>query len=219
MLEQPTIADRPGRPGENRERQRRFSDELATFANAVNEERVSLGMLMQFMSHRSISALLLVFALPMMLPVPAPGLSVLFGVPLIVVSAQLVLGRRRAWLPSGLARRSVGRSDFVAFVARVLPTLRQLETIIRPRFSVMAGNWTAMPIGALCLLLAIIITLPVPFGHMLPGAAISLLALGLMERDGLAIGLGLITAGVALGVVAMASQGIAAWLQAYFGQL
>lgn len=217
MLEEPTNANRGGRFRENRERRSRFSDELATFANAVDDERVNLGMIVQFMRQRSISALLLFLALPMVLPIPAPGISVLFGVPLILVSAQLLLGRRRVWLPAGLARRSMGRSDFVAFVVRALPTLRRLETIIRPRFCWMAGDWTMMPIGAICLLLAIIITLPVPLGHMLPGAAISLLAMGLMERDGLAISLGVMTAGVALAVVAIASHGVATWLQGYFG--
>ena len=70
-----------------------------------------------------------------------------------------------------------------------------------------------VPIGAICLVLAIIITLPVPLGHMLPGAAISLLALGLLERDGLAIGIGLATAGLAFVVVAIASNHIATWLR------
>jgi hypothetical protein len=52
---------------------------------------------------------------------------------------------------------------------------------------------------------------------MLPGTAISMLALGLPERDGLVIGIGLLTAIAALVVVAIASGSIAVWLHAYFG--
>jgi hypothetical protein len=74
-----------------------------------------------------------------------------------------------------------------------------------------------VPVGAVCLILAVIITLPVPLGHMLPGTAISLLALGLIERDGLAIGIGVATAGLALVIVAVASSGIATWLNAHLG--
>lgn len=80
----------------------------------------------------------------------------------------------------------------------------------------MAGDWATVPIGLVCLVLAIIITLPVPFGHMLPGTAIVMLALGLLERDGLAIGFGLATATVALAVVFVAAHSIAAWLHALF---
>ena len=80
----------------------------------------------------------------------------------------------------------------------------------------LAGDWT-VPVGAVCLILAVIITLPVPLGHMPPGAAISLLALGLLERGGLAIGIGLATAGLALAVVAIASTGIVTWVHAHLG--
>ncbi|HEV2336523.1 MAG TPA: exopolysaccharide biosynthesis protein [Stellaceae bacterium] len=198
-----------------RDRGHRFSDVLALFAETANGERVDLATIARFMGHRSIAALLLILALPMALPIPAPGISVLFGIPLILISAQLLFGRRRAWLPARLARQSINRAEFVAFVERALPRLRRLERIVRPRMSWLAGDWTMVPIGAISLILAIIITLPVPLGHMLPGVAISLLALGLLERDGLAIGIGLATAVLAFVVVAIATNGVATWLHAY----
>jgi hypothetical protein len=193
-----------------------FSDALALFAATVAGERVELRMVIEFMGRRSIGTLLLVLALPMALPIPAPGISVVFGVPLILISAQLLLGRRRAWLPAQLARRSVARADFVNFVERALPTLHFLERIVRPRINWMAGDWAMVPVGAICLLLAIIITLPIPLGHMVPGAAISVLALGLIERDGLAIALGLIIAFLGLVVVAVASTSLAGAIRTWF---
>jgi hypothetical protein len=69
----------------------------------------------------------------MALPVPAPGLSILFGVPLMIISAQLMLGYRRAWIPGPLARRSITRTDYAAMVDRMLPTLRRFERMVRPR--------------------------------------------------------------------------------------
>jgi hypothetical protein len=122
----------------------------------------------EFLGDRSIGGLLLVLALPMAPPVPAPGISVLFGVPMIVISAQLALGYRRAWLPAGLARRSVPRSTFLTIVDRILPTLRRLERIVRPRAGWLASRWATVPVGVICLVLAIIITLPVPLGHVVP---------------------------------------------------
>ena len=49
-------------------------------------------------------------------------------------------------------------------------------------------------IGMVCLVLAIVLVLPVPLGNMLPALAISLLALGVLERDGLWILAGLAAA-------------------------
>jgi hypothetical protein len=88
------------------------------------------------------------------------------------------------------------------------PTLRRLERIVRPRAGWLAGTWTKVPVGIICLVLAIIITLPVPLGHVVPGTAISVLALGLIERDGVAIALGILTAAFGLAVVIIASAGI-----------
>ena len=49
-------------------------------------------------------------------------------------------------------------------------------------------------IGAVCLLLALVLVLPIPLGNMLPSLAICLLALGILERDGLWVLAGLATA-------------------------
>jgi hypothetical protein len=186
----------------------RLSDLLMRQAATVTSERVTLEDMAAFLGDRSIGGLLLVLALPMALPVPAPGISVIFGVPLIVISAQLALGYRRAWLPALLAQRSISRTAFSAIIDRMLPTLRRLERIVRPRAGWLAGTWTKVPVGIICLVLAIIITLPVPLGHVVPGTAISVLALGLIERDGVAIALGILTAAFGLAVVIIASPGV-----------
>ena len=167
------------------------------------------------LGRRSIGALLLVLALPMVLPVPAPGISVLFGVPMILVSAQLMLGRHSAWLPQRLARRSITRADFIVLVERALPSLRYLERIIRPRITWMAGDWAMIPVGAICVILAAIIALPVPLGHVVPGVAISVLAMGMIERDGLAIGAGLVVALIGFIIVVLASAGLVAALRTW----
>ncbi len=109
----------------------------------------------------------------------------------------------------------MSRADFRAFVARALPALRRYESIIRPRLSWFAGDWTIAPIGIICLVLATIITLPIPLGHVLPGTAICLLALGLTERDGLAVAFGIATAAIAAAVVIFASRGLAIWFRGF----
>jgi hypothetical protein len=195
----------------------RISDALTRLSATLADERVEIGMLNALLGRRSIGGLLLILALPMALPIPAPGISVIFGIPLILISAQLLIGRRRAWLPLRLARRSIPRAEFVAWVNRALPMLRCFEHIVRPRAAWLAGDWVLIPIGAICVLLAVIITLPIPLGHMIPGAAISLLALGLMERDGLVIGLGMIIAAIGLAIVTAASAAVAATLRAWLG--
>ena len=186
---------------------RGLSELLAEHARTVSSERVSLAAIADFLGTRSIGAWLLILALPMVLPVPAPGISVLFGVPLMMISAQLALGRRRVWLPAFILRQSMARADYVALVARMQPAVERFERIVRPRALWLANDWAKIPIGLICLVLAMIITLPIPLGHVAPGSAICLLALGLMERDGVVIGIGFFAAVLALVIVTLASAG------------
>lgn len=187
---------------------RRLSELLSEHAGTLAGDRVSLGELATFLNTRSIGALLLVLALPMVLPVPAPGISVIFGVPLMIISVQLMLGCRRAWLPSRIARQSIARADYVAVVNRALPVLKRIERMVRPRASWLVKDWARVPVGLICFVLSTIITLPIPLGHLAPGTAICLMALGLIEHDGIVIGLGLVASVIASAVVTAASTGI-----------
>lgn len=174
----------------------------------LDGERISIGVMLQLLDDRSIWALLLLLALPMALPIPAPGLSVPFGACMVLISVQLALGRHYAWLPRSLVRRSVDKAAFARLLHGMLPTLRRLEKIVRPRKRSWAGEWMKLPVGVVCLILALIITLPIPLGHMVPGTAIALFSLGMMERDGVTVWTGLAVAVAGIVLVVLASAGV-----------
>ena len=100
-----------------------------------------------------------------------------------------------------MARRTMTRSDFAALVRRIGPWLARAERLLRPRVLALSSPPMEYFVGGVCLLLAIVLVLPVPLGNMLPALAISLLALGVLERDGLWILAGLATAAVSAVVV------------------
>ena len=62
----------------------------------------------------------------------------------------------------------------------------------------LTGDTAERVIGAFYLVLAVILTLPIPLGNVLPALAISIIALGMIERDGVWV-----LAGFAVGVAAM----------------
>jgi hypothetical protein len=47
-----------------------------------------------------------------------------------------------------------------------------LERLVRPRAFWLVNDWAKVPIGLICLVLAMIITLPIPLGHIAPDSAI-----------------------------------------------
>lgn len=93
------------------------------------------------------------------------------------------------------------RSDFAVLVQRIRPWLARAERLLRPRVARLALPPMEYLVGLVCLLLAIVLVLPVPLGNMLPALAISLLALGVLEGDGLWILAGLAAAAVSAVVV------------------
>lgn len=175
------------------------SEVLRGISDDPSRERVSIGDLLVALGDRALGALLFIFAFPNILPMP-PGTSAVLGAPLIFLAAQLALGRK-PWLPAIITRRSMSREDFHALVLRVGPWLKRAERLLRPRASALALPPMEYVVGFVCLLLAAMLVLPIPLGNMLPALAISLMALGVLERDGLWVLAGFIVAAISTVVV------------------
>ena len=79
---------------------------------------------------------------------------------------------------------------------------RPRPLVLRPRWPLLVNHRAERGLGAFCLLLAAILALPIPFGNMLPALAITLIALVVLERDGLWVLIGTVTGFVSLFVVA-----------------
>jgi hypothetical protein len=103
----------------------------------------------------------------------------------------------RPWLPGFVVRRSLSREDLTALVRRIVPWLAKAEKLLRPRAGMLAKPPVENLVGLVCLVLAVILMLPIPLGNTLPALAISVLALGVLERDGIWIVLGFMASVVA----------------------
>ncbi|MDO9489627.1 MAG: exopolysaccharide biosynthesis protein [Sphingomonadaceae bacterium] len=154
------------------------------------------------------AGMLFLLAAPNILPMP-PGVSGATGVVLALLSAQLTLGLRRPWFPGFMLRREVSTEKFAAIGTRLEPLTRRAEALISRRLDVLTGLVARRLIGLMCLFLAVVLALPIPFGNVVPAAAIALFALGLLARDGVAvlagvaatIGTGAVLAGLSYGAV------------------
>jgi len=172
---------------------------LRVLASDLNRERISVSDLLSALGDRALGALMFVFAIPNVLPTP-PGTSTVLGAPLIFLAAQVTFGRR-PWLPAIISQRSMSREDFHVLIRRIAPWLERAEKLLKPRASVLSMPPMEYLVGLICLLLALVLVLPIPLGNMLPALAISLMALGLLERDGVWISAGLAMAVISLLVV------------------
>ena len=102
----------------------------------------------------------------------------------------MMLGRI-PWLPKLIASRSMTRNDFGHLVERVTPWLGWADRFMAPRLQTLVDPRAEKFLGAFCLILSIVLVLPIPLGNMLPAFAVCLIALGVLERDGLWILIGI----------------------------
>jgi len=193
----------------NAEDPERISAVLERFRAGLAGERVSLADVTAALNERSVGAFLLLLSIPTVSPIPL-GPSMLFNLPLLLYCLRLVVRPNEVGLPAWLARRSVARETAERLLDAVIPRIRRFERFLRPRPPVLADIDRGRRFRLLCLVLAIVAFAPLPLMGWLPGFALIFMALGLIERDGRAVALGLITA-VAAVVVALGIAGGMTW--------
>lgn len=184
----------------------RLSDTIEILSSGCAGDSLSFDDLTSTLGDKCFAGILFLLAAPNILPMP-PGVSGATGVVLALLSAQLVLGLRRPWFPGFLLRREVSTEKFAAVGTRLEPLTRRAEALITRRLDPLTGLVGRRLIGLMCLFLAVVLALPIPFGNVVPAAAIALFALGLLARDGVAvlagvaatIGTGAVLAGVGYG--------------------
>jgi hypothetical protein len=162
--------------------------------------RITLGQLAERLSERSFASLAILFAAPNLIPLP-PGASTVFGIPLIFIAVQMMLGMTKPWLPQVLANRSLDRETCSGMVQRLQPWLARAEKWVRPRWLMLPEGATQRIVGLIVLILAITLSLPIFLGNFLPALAVTVVCLGLMERDGAVMLLGTVVAVVAMAIV------------------
>jgi hypothetical protein len=177
----------------------RLSTVLAEIAEGAEEDRISIGDLLAALKRRALGALIFIFAVPVALPLP-PGVSTVFGAPLLFLTAQLMLGMK-PWLPGIITNRSLKRGEFKRIVTAVAPWLHRAESVMKPRLNFVGQRPFVYVLGLMCLILSTILFLPIPLGNMLPAFAVSIISLGLLARDGIWMLIGFVTGILAIVIV------------------
>lgn len=161
-------------------------------------EKVTVGEIIDALDARSFGLAVLLFALPSVVPMP-PGVPTVVGIILMIVSIQMVLGREDLYLPGILSKRSFDRKSLVGAFTGLAPKLAVIERVMKPRLLFMTGRVGSIFIGIVVLVMALVLILPLPPGGNFPPAlACAVLGMGLAQRDGVLVAIGLVASVVAM---------------------
>jgi hypothetical protein len=161
------------------------------------EERVTLEWLLGNLGERSFGILLFFFGMIGLLP----GAGTFTALLLFVPAVQMVLGRPAPVLPDFVGKRRLPRNAIAWLLRRVAPTLAFIERFTYPRWRT-PFRLTRRVIGFVVMLLAATVLSPIPFAGVIPNVAIMLLALGLLEKDGVLLTVALVAAAASLAITA-----------------
>lgn len=158
-----------------------------------DNDEVSVGEIQSAVGHRSFAPLLVVFGLIVLTPIGGiPGVPTIFGVVVILLAGQILIGRKSLWIPSVITERSFGADKLGKGIDKIRPVASWIDKVLKPRLTVLTKGAGVYGIAAACVLIALV--LPpmelVPGAATLPAASIVLFALALMAHDGLLAALG-----------------------------
>lgn len=149
------------------------------------EDKVTFGQMLDALGERGFGLLLMVLAIPNLLPFPGvPGVSFITGVAILYLAIQLMLAREKPALPTWIGRKSFTRGQLARFIVKTNPFLRWLERPIQPRWNPLVAGAGERFIGFVALIHAITLALPIPMGNLPQAVALILFALALIELDG-----------------------------------
>lgn len=187
-----------------RQRPDRPSRILVRFARRVGDDSLSVGDVVERLGPSAAGLLLMVLALPALLPSPGIPVGAVFGAALALVALQIAFGRRHLSLPALLGRRRLSAPLLRRAARWSARRMRPVENRLRQRLSFLTGPLGRQLAGASVFVMGIIIMLPIPFGNAPAAAAVILTSMALMMRDGLVL--------ILAYVVSVAALAASVWL-------
>jgi hypothetical protein len=119
-----------------------------------------------------------------------------FGIVICLIGTSLAIGRE-PWLPQFIMHRRLSTTRSAQLLTGAIKVARQLEKFVRPRLAFLhagPGMLRLIGLGIVIASLGLMLPLPIPFSNSIPAWAVVLLAIGMMEKDGLCVLLGHLTA-------------------------
>ncbi|MEA5616506.1 exopolysaccharide biosynthesis protein [Cronbergia sp. UHCC 0137] len=188
----------------------RFSQDIKSLLQRLAEQPLTLGDILAETSERGFSLVIAVLVLPFLFPMP-PGLTTPCGGGCLLLSLQMLLGRRSPWLPRKIATFRFPRSFAQLILQNLGRVTKILEKITRPRWQKLASHSLIWRFNGFCISwLAILLISPVPLTNPFPTVGILLLAVATLESDGLLMFIGYII--TVLITLLFAFIGYALWL-------
>ncbi len=151
----------------------------------AKSQTVTLNEILGIAGERTFGFLFVLLALPSALPIPAPGYSTPFGILMLLLAVQLIVGRDQPWFPEKFRKQGFDRAKIKGLIEKGIPWLQKIELVAKPRLTPVCTSRTGqMVIGIAIALMSISMMIPIPLTNTLPAIGIFVTGFGLLDDDG-----------------------------------
>lgn len=176
-----------------------ISKTLKKLVDKVSDSKTSVFELIEDFQENAILLTIIFFAIPIACPLPLPpGLATILGVPLIILSIQLAFGSKKVRFPQKISNCRIKNSTLAVIANKIMPVVVAIERYVKPRTEFAKSIYCEQIIGLFCLISSIAASIPLPFTKGIPAFSIIVMVLGLLNRDGVAMIVGVIIAMVGI---------------------
>lgn len=190
-------------------------DAVLAQAEESGETRLSLDAMADALKERAFGLMILALALPCCLPF-VYLIPQIVALPILVLTGQMASGRHVPWLPEKLKSRDFDVAAMRSVVARGKRWFGWAEHVARPRFLALSGPRASRLVGAVLIIPSASILVPLPSTNTVPGIGVAITSIGLIERDGLMVLLGLFIGLAWVGFLLISAPLLALWLVDFF---
>jgi len=154
-------------------------------------ESVTLNELLARTQGFGLHLVIILLALPFIIPVSIPGVSTVFGLSITFLSLRLALGRH-GYLPEFIGKRRLTPGFQKKVLSGSIRFLRLVEKLVKPRRTPWMATRAACFVNAsMMAVMGLLLAMPFPplppLTNSLPSYSIILLAASMMEEDGVTI--------------------------------
>lgn len=161
--------------------ERSFIGVLKQIDGATGEGGIAVSTIVDRLDERAFGLLILILTLPCLVP-GLPGAQII-AIGIALLALQIVIGRKEPWLPGWFVRAQVKKVWISSIATFAEKRLGWTESFARPRLTFLATGFGER-VAALIMALAAV-TVMLPITNTIPSIALTLLAIGLIQRDGL----------------------------------
>lgn len=155
---------------------------VADLAAASGPDGLTLREIRDRLDERAFGLMILILAIPCLVPA-LYGVPQLVGVPILLLAGQMLAGRVEPWLPEAALNRRVSKAMLDRMADFATKRMRWFERLSRPRLTVFAEGWAER--AAAFFMIVATLTIVLPMTNTVPSVALTLMAVGLIQRDGL----------------------------------